>query len=173
MGSWPLSRLMFQNAIAEVKTRLEGPAAWYEVVKKLAEPAKFCKEVAANEPWLGVFTYEGDHSQVGNALNALCRVHKETGIAINCITCGYDLFVRYWPVGEYEPGDDAVADKNRKCWRAYELPQLSPSYFVSNLIDAVCKVDRGETDYAWFAHSEGKRPHMLDEKRGEDCEPSN
>lgn len=158
------------GAIAEVKTNLEGRAAWYEVVKKLAEHGRFCKQIAKNEPWLGVFTYEGNPSQVGNILDAICRVYKETGIAVNCVTCGYDLFVRYWPVGEHEPGDGA-ADANRKYWRAYDLNHLSPSYFVSNLIDAICNVDRNETDYVWFAYPDGKRPHMLAERLGEDCEP--
>jgi hypothetical protein len=159
------------GAIAEVKTRLKGSAEWYEALNKLAKLGKFCKKVANNEPWLGVFTYEGSASQVGHIFDAICRVFKETGIAINCITCGYDLFVRYWPVGENEPGDSA-ADANRKYWRAYELKGLSPSYFVSNLIDAICNVDRHETDYVWFAYQDGKRTRMLDERRGEDCEPS-
>src|SRR5260370_4696277 len=158
------------GAIAEVKTKLEGPAAWYEVVKKLPDDGKFCKQVAKNEPWLGVFAYEGNDSQVDNILDAICRVSKETGIAVNCVTCGYNLFVRYWPVGEHEPGDSA-ADAKRKYWRAYKLNQLSPSYFVSNLIDAICNVDRYETDYVWFAHPDGKRPHFLAEQRAEDCEP--
>ncbi len=159
------------GAIAEVKTKLEGPTAWYEVAKKLAENGQLCKQIAKNEPWLGVFTYEGNTSQANNILDAVCRVYKETGIAINCVTCGHDLFVRYWPQGEYEPGDNHVADANRRYWRAYELNRLSPSYFMSNLVDAICNVDRNETDYVWFAHQGGKRPHMLAEKRDEDCEP--
>jgi len=159
------------GAIAEVKTKLEGPAAWHEVAKKLAGHAETCKQVAKNEPWLGIFAYDGDTSQANNVLDAVCRVHQETGIAINCVTCGYDLFVRYWRAGEYETGDNSVTDAKRKYWRAYELKQLSPSYFVSNLVDAICNVDRIDTDYAWFAYQGGKRPHMLAEKRGEDCEP--
>jgi hypothetical protein len=159
------------GAIVEVKTKLEGAAAWYEVVTKVAEHGKFCK-LAKNEPWFGVFAYEGNASQVDNILDAVCRVRKETGIAINCVTCGYDLFVRYWPEGQYEPGDDSVGDANREYWRAYELHRLSPSYFISNLVDAICKVDRNETDYVWFAHEGGKRPHMLAERRGEDCAPA-
>jgi hypothetical protein len=159
------------RAIAEVKTNLEGRAAWYEAAEKLAKNGELCKRIAKNEPWLGLFTYEGGNPQVEHILDALCRVHKETGISINCVTCGYDLFVRYWPVGEHEPGDDA-ADSSRKYWRAYELNRFSPSYFISNLIDAICNVDRSETDYVWFAHEGGKRPHMLVERRTEDCAPA-
>jgi hypothetical protein len=160
------------NAIVEVKTNISGAALWYEVVAKLAKHGEFCKQVAKNEPWLGVFAYEGDASQTDNILNAVCRARKETGIVIDCVNCGYDLFVRYWPKGQCEPGDDSVADRNRDYWRAYELPRLSASYFISNLVDAVCNVDRNETDYVWFAHEGGKRPHILTEKRTEDCEPT-
>ena len=159
------------GAIAEVKTKLEGRAAWYEAATKLAAHGQVCAQVAHNKPWLGIFAYEGNTNQADNILDAICRVHQETGIAINCVTCGYDLFVRYWPPGEYEPGDNPAVDSNRKYWRAYELNRLSPSYFISNLVDAICNVDRNETDYAWFAYQGGKRPHMLAEKRGEDCEP--
>jgi hypothetical protein len=36
------------GAIAEVKTNLQGPAAWYDVAVKLAEHAQFCRTVANN-----------------------------------------------------------------------------------------------------------------------------
>jgi hypothetical protein len=158
------------GAIAEVKTSLEGPGAWYEAATKLAKHADACKRIAENEPWLGIFAYEGADSQADNILNALCQVYNETGIAINCVSCGYNLFCRFWPIDESEPGDSA-ADANREYWRAYALNHLSPSYFISNLIDAICNVDRQETDYVWFALPNGKRPTMLLEKRIEDCEP--
>jgi len=158
------------GAIAEVKTRLRGLNAWYEVIKKLAQHGRLCKTVAKNEPWLGVFSYEGDSSQARHILEAVCRVHQETGIAVNCITCGSDLFVRYWPPGEHESGDNPAIDSPRKYWRAYSLELLSPSYFISNLIDALCKLDRDKTDHAWFAYREGKFAHLHSEIRGEDCE---
>jgi hypothetical protein len=157
------------GAIAEVKTKINGPVSWKEIGLKLAEQGRFCAGVSKNTPWLGIFSYEGETSQAEQILDALCCVHKETGVAINCVTCGYDLFVRYWPPGEYEPGDDPSVHSRRKYWRAYKLPKLSPSYFIGNLVDAICNVDRIETDYAWFAFQGGKRPHMIAEKRVRDC----
>ena len=159
------------GAIAEVKTSLEGPRAWYEAAKKLATHGGVCKKIGKNEPWLGIFTYEGAPSHRNNILNALCRVYRETGIPINCVSCGRDLFCRFWDIHETEPGDPP-ADASRKYWRAYRLDRLSPSYFISNLVDAICNVDREETDYLWFPLPDGKRPHMLEEKRAEDCEPN-
>jgi len=157
------------GAIAEVKTKIEGPAAWQEIAEKLAEHGRYCAEVSKNAPWLGIFSYGGKLAQADQILEALCRVHKKTGVAINCVTCGYDLFARYWPRGQCEPGDNSDVDSQREFWRAYKLERLSPSYFISNLVDAICNVDRNETDYAWFAHEGGKRPHMLGEKPVDDC----
>jgi hypothetical protein len=159
------------GAIAEVKTKIDGPAAWYEIAEKLAEQGRYCTHTSKNTPWLGIFSYEGNLAQADQILEALCLVHKKTGVAINCVTCGYDLFVRYWPHGEYEPGDNPGVDSERKFWRAYQLQRLSPSYFISNLVDAISNVDRTETDYAWFAHQGGKRPHMLSEKQLGACQP--
>lgn len=87
-------------------------------------------------------------------------------ISINCVCIGYNYFIRYWPKGQAEPGDQP-ADADREYWRAYKLDHLAPSYFISNMVDGICNVDRVETDYAWFAHEGGKGPHMINEKRAE------
>lgn len=158
------------GAIVEVKTNLNGEVEWYNACKKLADDGRMCEQVAKNKPWLGLFTYEGNETQSKNILDAVCRAYREIGTAINCVTCGSNTLVRYWPVGESEPGDNAE-DIDRKYWRAYHLERLSPSYFLSNLIDAICNVDRTETDYAWFAYAGGKREHLVDERGCDDCEP--
>lgn len=158
-------------AIVEVKTGLAGQQDWCEAASKLALHADLCKTATRRAPWLGLFVYEGDASQAGHVLEVLRRVHRETGTAINCVTCGQDLFIRYWPPGECERGD-APPDSARRCWRAHDLQSLSLSYFVSNVVDAVCNVDRPGTYYAWFAHQGGKRPHMVQETWVEECEPA-
>jgi hypothetical protein len=127
--------------IVEVKSELAGPVAWYEALLKLAKNGEICRTVANNEPWLGLFAYEGDDGQARNILEAMCRVYRETQTAINCVCVGNALFVRYWPTGQHEAGDDPETDSNRRYWRAYNLERLAPSYFISNLIDGVCDLD--------------------------------
>jgi hypothetical protein len=156
--------------IVEVKSGLRGPAAWNETLLKLATNGQICKAVANNEPWFGLFVYDGGEAQADNILDAVCLAQRETQTAINCVCVGGSLFVRYWPVGQVEPGDDHEC-RNREYWRAYNLDQLAPSYFISNLIDSVCKLDRAETDYVWFAHERGKRHNLIREKAVEDCQP--
>ena len=41
--------------------------------------------------------------------------------------------------------------------------RLSPSYFVSNLGDAVCNLYHDETNYVWFAFPGGERQHVIAE----------
>lgn len=158
------------SAVAEVKTSPQGYTAWVEVAVKLVEHGRRCRDVARNHPWLGIFSFEGVEAQVSNALNALCTARQETGVSINCVCIGYDYFIRYWPKGQVEPGDPP-RDAKREYWRAYHLEHLAPSYFLSNMVDGICNVDRVETDYAWFAHQGGKGPHKIDEKRAEECNP--
>jgi hypothetical protein len=161
------------GAIVEVKTRLVGARAWYGAAAKLARHGLICKDISGNFPWLGLFSYDGDDSQTEHILNAVCRAYRDTGIAINCATSGYDIFVRYWPPGHYEPGDDALIDGPRSFWRAYQLVRLAPSYFISNLVDSMTNIDRDETDHVWFAHQGGKGPFRIAERRREECEPNN
>lgn len=146
--------------IVEVKTGLVGLEAWREALRKLANNGALCRDIAENRVWLGLFAYEGDEGQVNNVLDALRDVRRETRIPINCVCAGHSIFVRYWPAGQAEHGDDP-ADRDRSYWRAYDLPQLAPSYFISNLIDGVCDLDRDGTDYVWFAHERGKRHALL------------
>jgi len=157
------------SVITEVKTNLVGAKAWYKAALKLATIGEFCRDKSNNLPWLGLFSYEGGVEQAEHILNAVCRAYAETGIAINCATSGHDAFVRYWPSGHFEPGDNAE-DRQRSLWRAYKIPRLAPSYFISNLVDSVTSVDRNETDYAWFAHPEGKRAFLIAERQREQCE---
>lgn len=161
------------SAIVEVKTSLGGPTAWYDEIRKLAKHGETCRGKDGQGPWLGMFIYDRNPSQTNtdNILNAVCRVYHDTGIAINCVTCGHDLFVRYWPLGEYEDENNRDEDSNREFWRAYHLTRLSPSYFIGNLVDAICNVDKKETSYAWFTYPGGKSVQRLAEKRGEECQP--
>jgi hypothetical protein len=155
--------------IVEVKSELRSESTWYKAALKLAENSRLCSRIAGNKPWLGLFAYSGTSAQIQHMLNAVCRVNQETGVVINSISCGNDIFIRFWPKGERESGD-LNEDSNREYWRAYKMPGYSKSYFIGNLVDAVCNVDRTETDYSWFAYKEGKRQFLEDERRIEDCQ---
>ena len=144
------------GAIIEVKSEIHGPQQWYEVSRKLAENGRICYNVGQNRTWLGIFSYHGNELQIKHVLDAVCQAYTNMGVIINCVTIGNDYFVRYWGEGEREIGD-SEDESSRPRFRAYELRELSPSYFVGNLVDAMCNIDRWETGYTWFAYERGKR----------------
>ena len=144
------------SAIIEVKSKIQGSQQWQEVSKKLARHGEICGYGDRNRPWLGIFSFQGDEGQISYALDAASQIYKETGVVINCITVGSNYFIRYWEEGEQEMGDSEERSSKPR-FRAYELIDLSYSYFVGNLVDALCNVDRRETGYTWFAYEEGKQ----------------
>ena len=163
------------GAIVEVKTRLSGTEDWLDAVRAPANIGRLCRLALEGisrvgdqnqraAPWLGVFCYEHDADQGENILDAVEEVWRKTCIPINCVCCGKDTFVRYWPKGEFEPGDDP-SDGDREYWRLYYLEDLAPSYFVGNLVDSICSVDNQQSDFAWFAYRDGKRARMISERR--------
>jgi len=111
------------KAIIEVKTKLDTPGAFHEVLKKLADQAEKIRrgQVVANSVvghisdshcWVGLFIY--DTSQVEKGEDPSTHFGKISGIVlqelsrsvgnnlarvINCISIGSDLFIRYWPKG--------------------------------------------------------------------------
>lgn len=161
--------------IVEVKTKLAGYKNWHEALLKLGEAAKICYEVSGNQPWLGLFVYQGTQNQAQHILNAVCEVYRETGIKINCVSCGNDIFMRFWPIGRSEEIEGYEDDANREYWRIYKLEDFAKSYFISNLVDSICDVDRVVTDYSWFAIRGGKGPNIIQdgERRVDDCANQN
>ena len=144
------------GAIIEVKSAIRGSQQWQGVSEKLAGNGRICRRVSGNKTWLGIFSYQGDERQIGYALDAMYQVYNKTGVAINCVTIGSDYFIRYWSEGEQETGDSEEGSVRAR-FRAYRLTGLSYSYFVGNLVDAMCNVDRRETGYTWFAYEQGKQ----------------
>lgn len=151
------------RAVIEVKTSLNSTTEVEECAVKLSQVGNLCREYADTIPWLGIFSYEATLKRDTLLLDALEGAVRETDTPINCLAYGKDLFVRYWPEGEYERGDNpnerAVAR-----WRSYGLDHLASSYFVGNVVDSLSNVDRRSSSYAWFPLTDGKKVHMLNER---------
>lgn len=146
------------NAIAEVKTSPEGDAAWEEIAFKLAKHGERCRSDNSRLPWLGIFAFEGNDTQLQNAIKAIAKANKATGVQINCVCIGDSHFIRYWRDDERERGYIGL---HRACWRGYRLENLAPSYFIGNCVDAVCNIDRHGGSSPWFAYSDGKFAHLV------------
>ena len=153
------------GAIIEVKSKIRGSKQWRKVCEKLFQTGSMCINIGNNRIWSGIFTYNGNRRQIKHALDALYQLYINRKGVINCITIGSNYFIRFWDKGEQEVGD-SEEESNKRRFRAYELTNLSYSYFIGNLIDAMCNIDKHKTGYTWFAFEQGKRKNgrLIDER---------
>jgi len=130
-------------------------------------------EIRQFHPHAGARVHHGDAGQSGHIQSAVYRVPKETGIAINFVTCSYGVFPRYWQAGESEPGDEHLiegTERERIRVMNCHACHRPTAYFTSNLVDVICNGDRNETDYAWFANLRGRDRTCLTNEDWENLE---
>lgn len=152
------------RAVIEVKTSLDSSPELKKCAVKLAKVGELCRTCVDAVPWLGIFSYEGTLKADTLLLDAVEMAAKRTDIPINSVAYGRDYFVRYWPEGEYEQGDDHRLPAYAR-WRSYRLEHLASSYFVGNVVDSLTKLNRGSSSYAWFPLTDGKKVHLLNERK--------
>jgi hypothetical protein len=158
------------RAIIEVKTRsaLEsqngGPPQIADDLAKLAAKGALCERVlreshADAKVWTSLFVYDGATDSSQRLLEGLAAARDATGHSVNCVSFGKRSFVRYWSLTEVTSG--AISgNRTRPVWHAYEFRHnVSPSYCVGNLLDAVSHVDRTESSFAWFPLLGGKEQY--------------
>jgi len=141
--------------VIEVKTRLSSAPKIAEALAKLSEVERMCHDESREDRvWSGLFIYEGKDAQLQNLIAASGQAFQQTSRPINCITCGKNLFVRYWPNGSvvHSPIPEQV-------FHAYQLEGVAPSYFIGNLVDSISPVDNETASFAWFPELGGKEQH--------------
>ena len=154
------------RAVIEVKTSLNNSADVKECATKLATVGSLCRTHDGSNfnMWLGIFSYEGTRNPDPLLLDAVQEAANRTDTAINCVAYGKDYFVRYWAEGEYEKGDDRTEPADPR-WRIYRLQDLASSYFVGNVVDSLANLERQSSSYAWFPLTDGKKVHLLSERK--------
>lgn len=152
------------KAVIEVKTSLDSTTDVRDCLAKLGEIGRLCREHREPLPWLGLFCYECDLQNDTLLLDAAFDACLATDIAVNCISYGKDLFIRYLDRGEREIGDNSEATRTRR-WRSYFLEHLASAYFVGNVVDSISDLSRRRRDYAWYPLRNGKQTHRLGEQR--------
>jgi hypothetical protein len=141
--------------VIEVKTSLSSVPKIAEALAKLSEVERMCHhETGRDRVWSGLFIYDSNNSQLKNLIAAAGQAFQQTFRPINCISCGKNFFVRYWP-----EGTDVCSPIDRKVWHAYELSGVAPSYFIGNLIDSISPIDNDTASFAWFPELGGKESH--------------
>ena len=145
------------RGVIEVKTEIRTQPAMAETLTKLSRIEEMCRDATHTDSvWTGLFIFNGTPDASDRLLNALCDAYAQTARPINCISCGKDLFVRYWARGR-----DVRSQERGPVWHAYNLPSVAPSYFIGNLIDSIGSVDNSTAGFAWFPMIGGKEQYVI------------
>lgn len=81
-------------------------------------------------PWFSLFSFESEapERKVLELLNSVAN--KDRKRIIECVCLGPNKFIRFWS----EKKDEPYSVESFTGWRLYDLPELSFSYFISNMI---------------------------------------
>lgn len=174
------------KAVIEVKTKLDAQNDYQQALSKLADVAGKIRgnndfgnalPELPHECWAGLFVFEepkinkqDDQRQAlhGRSQIVLRALSQSTGPnperAINCISAGSDLFIRYWPQGTNNIGGNLY----RSGWQTYQFERnhrgLAPAYFIGNLIMDIMPDLYPQAGYFWFPIQDqyGKEQYRLD-----------
>ncbi|WP_353733683.1 DUF6602 domain-containing protein [Syntrophothermus sp.] len=144
------------KAIVEVKTKISSRDELLEALKKLGEDAQRIRNEKKNcqgeNCWSGLFIYD-DISLDYQVLLEACRdaANQDVLRAVNCISGGASKFIRFW-----RNGIEANSPVRGPVWHAYDLKDLAPAYFLSNLVWYVTPGMQRDMQYAWFPIEKGK-----------------
>jgi hypothetical protein len=151
------------KGIVEVKTRINDIAGLRTVLRKLAGNLKFVLQSRGIEEndnfFCGLFAYETNlnDAHTTQILELVKEVSENNSLQIiNHICLGKNIFVKYW---SYSP--ETLLDNYNK-WHLYKLENLSPGYFVNNIVDTFSKSSVGINQRVWFP-VQGKEGNKLGE----------
>ncbi len=142
------------EAIIEVKTKASDYRIVGEALKKLAEDVKIIRSQGNRKCQAGLFFYEcsinNPHKKVLEILQSASQGNKKS--AINWISLGPNNFFRFWENGISTQDQHPV-------WHSYDLENLSPAYFISNVVWDVSRENSLEMQFAWFPIEGGKEQY--------------
>jgi hypothetical protein len=155
------------KGIVEVKSELGSENDVKDAATKLAKIKSMCFNNSIedeNKVWAGMFVFSDTQNNANfnitkRLLGGLYEAYKVSPTPINCISFGKNLFLRHW-------NDGSILSNSvmGSVYHSYNLQDVSPSYFMGNLIDSISSVGNSSSGFAWFPKQGGKeqyRTHYL------------
>ncbi|HEX5220877.1 MAG TPA: DUF6602 domain-containing protein [Verrucomicrobiae bacterium] len=145
------------RGIIEVKTKITN-AVIAETLQKVADNVEFVnRRHGYGSCFHGLFSYEWEGRDIGTVLTQIRDVAQGSeSRRINCVSLGRSHFIRFW---ERPPGPPP---KTNNVWRAYQLDEMSPAYFLHNVFEHLCSESVLANSSLWFP-SEGKERSQIGE----------
>ena len=137
------------KAIIEVKTKFNRGEKFEEAVLKFTDNLERIRTKTSRheECWGGLFIYEDSNrlpdDYILEVLQRACR--KKPSRAINCISVGPDIFIRFWPSGHPDS-----SPQRAPMWHSYQIDNLAQPYFIGNAIVNISPHVSDDVIHSWF-----------------------
>ncbi len=140
------------KGIIEVKTNMSSGNV-RKFMRQCAEKRDFIED----DVFHGFFAYDREHIKIdkNNVNTALIESLEGSKGFLNHMCIGENIFIKFWKRGE--PHDECVQDH----YTIYKLVNLSFSYFISNLIESVCKLKLDNRWWFMYPIEKGKEGYKI------------
>lgn len=139
------------KGIIEVKTKI-----FTNTLAETIEKASNLKIFLNGNTFNGIFSYE---SSIDFENEIVQKSLKDCKGNVNHLCLGNDFFLKYWD----NLDDSKSANKGKKHYAIYKIPDYSFGYFISNLIVMSIKAPLHEQAPFLFSIPEGKGEHRIKE----------
>lgn len=146
-GDFIITTMKNVQGIVEVKSNIgNGNNTFQNVIRQFDESIEPIQNNIGNRKiFLGIFAFEFTGNIQSQILDDSLR---QSATKVNHISLGKHFFLRRWKQRDAHRLQPPVLDCNSDFYNAYEIYNLSFSYFLANLIDMVCG---GLNDRYWFS----------------------
>lgn len=146
-GDFIITTMKNVKGIVEVKSSIgRGNNTFQSVVQHFDETLQPIQNALGNRKlFLGIFSFKFNGNIDSDQIDGTLR---QSAKKVNHISLGKDDFIRKWKSQDATRLDPPVTDCNNDFYNIHEIPDLSFSYFIANLIDIVCG---GLNDRYWFS----------------------
>jgi hypothetical protein len=140
--------------VIEVKTQMNAKKL-RSAIRKLAYCRSYVSRPEQCRPFVGLFSFEHPGQDFQSLLDELkMAAAGSSDRVLNCVSLGTSLFARYWRFAPETPR------RLPKIFRAYNLRDMAPAYFVHNVIEALCERSVLDNNHIWYP-AEGKEAYTL------------
>ncbi len=133
--------------IIEVKSAISSASAFAAALEPLAANIERVRSGRNTSAFAGLFAFDTELVGYSKLEELLKRLHEisagKADRVINLVSLGSTVFVLHWE-GPESDGD------GKKRWYGYNLPQMAPGYFISNIIHATVPDSVDRNPGAWF-----------------------
>lgn len=150
--------------VIEVKSAINSVSKLEQALVPLVSNIELIRTTGNKAAFAGLFSFETKlvgHKKLRRILECLRKVSG--GVeerVVDLVALGDAVFVLNWA----GPDPHGYPSSGKRRWYAYNLPQMAPGYFISNVVRSVAPESVERYAGAWFPKAPPREPGLVDQE---------